>query len=351
MGVKLWVNRNKIYLSIYQNGKLWRECTGLTISTDDVLQKDIMKIAEKLRAKKEMEIVLIENGYGDLRRGKMLLTDYIIENAKIKNTDTQVKKVIPYIIEYGNIKISAINQTWYEGFKYFLLSRENLKSSFSQSQYLSMVKQAIAKAYREKLIADNPTELVKGIKTHESKRAFLTESEIELMVNTEHSKGKYHAEIRPAFFLSIFTGLRISDIQRLKWGDVESNRIMLRQKKTKDLVYIPIKPVVLNIIGYSSDFDKDGFVFPLLNKLEHGVNRANLYLKEWAKKAGVTKNVTWHVARHTLATQLIEKGVDIYVVSKILGHTKVETTQKYARVTDTKKVKAVDSLPTYGLSN
>ena len=69
------------------------------------------------------------------------------------------------------------------------------------------------------------------------------------------------------------------------------------------------------------------------------------YLHEWSEKAGITKNVTFHLARHTYATLLLYYGADIYTVSKLLGHTSVKTTQIYAKVVDETKRRAVELIP------
>ena len=62
-------------------------------------------------------------------------------------------------------------------------------------------------------------------------------------------------------------------------------------------------------------------------------------------KAGITKNITFHCARHTHATLLLTNGVDIYTVSKLLGHKEIKTTQVYARIIDEKKKEAVNKIP------
>jgi site-specific recombinase XerD len=74
-------------------------------------------------------------------------------------------------------------------------------------------------------------------------------------------------------------------------------------------------------------------------------------LTSWAKAAGLEKKIGWHTARHTFATLLIDRGADISTVSRMLGHTKIQTTSVYAKTTDRSKRAAVDSLPDIRIEN
>lgn len=65
-------------------------------------------------------------------------------------------------------------------------------------------------------------------------------------------------------------------------------------------------------------------------------------LKVWIEAIGLKKHVTFHVARHTFATLMLTLGADLYTTSKLLGHSKVTTTQIYAKIVDAKKVEAVN---------
>ncbi len=71
----------------------------------------------------------------------------------------------------------------------------------------------------------------------------------------------------------------------------------------------------------------------------------NDYLKTWITIAGINKKITFHCARHTFATMCISQGIDIYTVSKLLGHSDVANTQRYAKLTDQKRDKEIDKLP------
>jgi site-specific recombinase XerD len=68
-------------------------------------------------------------------------------------------------------------------------------------------------------------------------------------------------------------------------------------------------------------------------------------LKDWAKKAGIEKQIGWHTARHSFVVLSLESGTEIYTLSKLLGHTDVKTTQVYAVATDKMKREAVNALP------
>jgi site-specific recombinase XerD len=68
-------------------------------------------------------------------------------------------------------------------------------------------------------------------------------------------------------------------------------------------------------------------------------------LKKWAVKAGIRKNISWHTARRTFATMALQYGADIYTVSKLLGHSDISQTTKYAKVTDRLRTEAVNALP------
>ena len=73
------------------------------------------------------------------------------------------------------------------------------------------------------------------------------------------------------------------------------------------------------------------------------------HIKNWVKAAGIKKRVSFHTARHTFATMALTQGVDLYTVSKLLGHKDIATTQVYAKIVDQKKSDAVNKLPSINL--
>jgi integrase len=147
-------------------------------------------------------------------------------------------------------------------------------------------------------------------------------------------------EIRGAAIFSIYTGLRFSDIKSMTWGNIkEGNNGMYleyRQRKTKALEHIPISTDVIELLGEPKSSNE--LIFPELSKKK----RYNRVIKKWISDAGINKIITFHCFRHTNATLLIAKGVDLYTVSKILGHKSIKTTQIYAKVIDENKRNAIN---------
>jgi site-specific recombinase XerD len=111
--------------------------------------------------------------------------------------------------------------------------------------------------------------------------------------------------------------------------------IMTERLKTKTPVKIPLLPVVESLIEKYEDHPRTMFSGGLMPYLSN--QKLNSYLKEIADMCGINKNLTFHMARHTFATTVtLSNGVPIETVSKLLGHTKIVTTQIYARVIERK---------------
>jgi len=137
--------------------------------------------------------------------------------------------------------------------------------------------------------------------------------------------------------------LRWSDIQKLLWSEVQHSNemgyyIRFIQKKTKGAETLPISEQAFNLLGERQDKDARVFV-GLKYSAWH-----NLKLQQWVMRAGVTKTITFHCARHTYATLQLTMGTDIYTVSKLLGHRELKTTQVYAKIIDDKKKEAATKI-------
>jgi site-specific recombinase XerD len=345
MGVNIWVNKGRLYLDVYMHGKRRREILeGLIITGNKTIDKETMRLAEIARAIRAQKVFSEEWGLVDTVAGKQSLYEYIDGMA---NKSPIQKAALKHLKKFkgGFSQIGQIDEKWIEDFQNYL-SANNL-SSGSANAYSGAVRSALNQAVKDKIILTNPSKNVKRIKVPKSNRVWLNEYELQLLIKTPLD-GAVGKEIRRAFLFGCFTGLRISDIKSLIWGEIERSplQIVKQQKKTKESVYIPLNETSWEIINDKAIHDHREPVFPLLM----GKTRYNQQLIRWAKKAGIDKRIGWHTARHTFAVMTLEAGADLYTVSKLLGHTDIKTTQIYAKVTDKLKRAAVEALPKIEIS-
>ena len=208
--------------------------------------------------------------------------------------------------------------------------------------YYQALKTLLRRALRDRIISHNPADSVKAIKVPESVKVALTNEELQKLADIPIGGG-LGGEIRRAFLFAAFTGLRISDLKDLKWGDIKTDplQVQKRQEKTGRVVVVDIHPTAWQLVSVDAEHEPEDRVFPLIAETKTNTNQ---YLQKWAKDAKLGKPLGWHIARHTFAVLTLEGGADFYTVSKLLGHTKPQTTAVYAKATDKMKRQAVEGL-------
>src|SRR5690606_29710095 len=187
-------------------------------------------------------------------------------------------------------------------------------------------------------IKTNPFALYQ-LKFEEFDCAFLEQDELDTMAMLSISKSSLRL-VRDIFIFSCYTGLSHIEIKNLKRSDIvtgidEEQWIMVRRQKTNTPVKLPLLDEAREILEKYSDHPTIENNYSLLHVFSN--QKINQYLKEIAKLCNTGKNLTFYVARHTLTTTIaLLNDVPIETVSKMLGHTKLSTTQKYARVIEKK---------------
>jgi site-specific recombinase XerD len=343
MSVRIRKKRGKLYLDIYAHGRRKWEALHLTLTSDRIHNKDTMRLAEICRAKRELQIVSGEWGILDLGSNKKTLYNLAKEMSDSGKYSIRISSVLPYLEKYPGGKtaqISRINKKWVEHFQDFLLK---YLSQNTARNYILGVCQVLNKAVQENIILKNPGHGVEIVKKQESERIFLNIEEMQKLANVE-AKTDLEKDVKKAFIFACYTGLRVSDLITLTWGNIEHSppQIVKNQKKTGVRVYIPLHKTARTVIEDNALHDHGELIFPWLKVIR---NNRNLYLTKWAERSGISKCIGWHTARHTFAVKSLESGADIYTVSKLLGHTDITTTQVYAKATDKMKREAVNALP------
>ncbi|WP_367892761.1 site-specific integrase [Flavivirga aquimarina] len=126
-------------------------------------------------------------------------------------------------------------------------------------------------------------------------------------------------------------------------GIDNNNWIYTKREKIDEQVKVPILPKAWTILEKYRDIEDTDFTTNLLPISSN--QKTNAYLKEIIKACGIHKNISFYVARHTFATTvMLSNGVPIETVSKLLGHTKLSTTQIYARVIESKISEDIENL-------
>ena len=239
---------------------------------------------------------------------------------------------------------STIDMNLLEDYKNFLInapqggSKKGTITRNTASTYFSIFKAGLHQAFIDGYLTVDIAAKAKNIAYSDKQREYLTIDELNTLAATPCDR----PIMKRASLFSALTGMRHSDIQKLKWKEIikdgEHYRILFTQQKTKGVQYMPISDQAYQLCGERGEPDR--LVFEGLQD----PSWINKPLERWIKAAGITKHITFHCFRHTYATLQLTNGTNIYTVSKMLGHTKVTTTQIYAKIVDEKKEQAADTI-------
>lgn len=231
-----------------------------------------------------------------------------------------------------------------EGFRSYLLTARSIKSKKanlsinSAALYFIKFRTVVKTAYKRKYIKDDLTDETQTITMVETHKKYLTLDELNKLAKTDC---RYPVLKRAALF-SALTGLRFSDILKLKWGEIEvendNYQIRFRQQKTKGVEVLPISQQAVDLLGAAGEVGEQVFSGFKSAMLSH----RHFYF--WLADAGIKKEITFHSFRHTYATLQLAAGTDIYTVSKMLGHKSIRSTQVYTKVVNQLKREATNRI-------
>lgn len=365
---------SRYFIAYSYKGKFCREYfNDLTLvpaksPQDKVHNKNVKTEAQARRSARELEILTGKFVVANKKYDKLLLVDFLESFKKLKADKGQsksnsitVNNLIMHIKAYKgeNTTMAEVDKTFCNGFIDYLANakafgtnklnktsgkRKPLAKTTARLYYNTFVC-ALNRAVKDGIIPSNPANLIdredkKPIRPIGEDRAFLTADEVKRLINTPYQNEK----VKNTFLFACFCGLRISDIRALKWANIaidgNGRSIIIPMKKTGELAVVPLNSNSLKWLPKRGKAKDKDLVFKDLP----ASSTFNSDLKQWAKQANITKNICFHVSRHTFATLSLESGVDISVVSSLLGHKNIRTTQIYATVVNNKKVEAVNKL-------
>lgn len=291
-----------------------------------------------------------------LERDDMDFIEYFkkLTRKKEESNSKTWNSVLKYLVEYfpNGLRFGDITENIIEDFRNYLLTAKSIRSQtdsvISQNTalaYFNKVKATLKQAFKDRILKEDINGRIETIKAKETHREYLTIEEINKLIDAPCED----AMLKRASLFSILTGLRFSDVAKLKGNEVRNDEtgyhLMYSQQKTDTNQVHYISEQAYNLLG---EFQKDKT--QIFKGLKYSAYR-NRHLSKWIGLAGITKKITFHNFRHTYATLQLQHGTDIYTVSKLLGHKSLKTTQIYAKVVDEFKRKASAVIKVNNLDN
>lgn len=317
-----------------------------------------LDLAESIKAKRIVELQQMKFGIGSTVVKDVMFYDYVrtIIDRKDGTTKTSWQNCQSHLLRYEpnlKLKIGDITPRWVQGFRNYLdvkakqwdiddRKREVKPKPISQGTKALMFQKLCSVfnlAVKEGVLSRNPSLNVERFREPESDREFLTVEEMRRL-----SEVPAPSEVLGrAFFFSCLTGLRWSDVENLTWKEVQKvgdvSRVVFRQKKTRSQEYLDINDQAVSLMGERGKDDEK--VFPGLGAIQ----QARTGIAAWVRSAGIKKHITFHCARHSFAIMMLDAGVDLYTLSKLMGHKSIESTQIYAKILDKHKQAAITRIP------
>lgn len=223
-----------------------------------------------------------------------------------------------------DLYLRELNLNFIQSFHSFLRIDKGMAQN-SSTKHLKLLKKIINLSVANSYMAFNPFSTYK-VEREPVEIDFLDEEELRKMINFDTPLPRLE-RAKDMFLFGCFTGLSYIDIKTLTPEHFEKDsagRIWIKKRRVKTgvLSRIPLLPIAKLILDKYKGGEK---LLPIQDPAD-----INKYLKDIAILCGINKRICFHTARHTHATMMLTLGVDLYTVSKLLGHTNIQTTQIYA---------------------
>lgn len=365
-----------IYLDCYTNGKRSYEFLKLYLipETDEAAKNQNRNTLQAANAIKAQRLISLTNEGAGIKSNPQLskipLTDWFeifvkkqrergLSEATLQNY--QKFKAVLTQFKKHTARLCDIDKAFYLSFIQFLKNdykggsgrkKEGPDKKKSETaprrltptsirSYCTMLNAVLNGAVKAGIMVENPfrrLDTADKVRSEPSTREYLSIDEVKRLISTPCNR----PEVKQAYLFACFCGLRISDVEGLTWGSIVEvdgmKQIEMKMHKTRLQLYLPLSAQAEQWMPERGNAKPTDAIFPGMP------SRYCTYrnLQTWAKAAGITKRVSFHTSRHTFATMMLTLGADLYTTSKLLGHTKITTTQIYAKIVDAKKVEAVN---------
>ncbi|MFI8379811.1 site-specific integrase [Leeuwenhoekiella sp. NPDC079379] len=279
----------------------------------------------------------------------------ILKPGTLKNYYTTKKYIQHFLIKKKNspdLFLKQINYSFIIDFEHYLrkgtpLQTSNPLSNNGIMKHLERLRKLMNFALDLGWLEKNPFARYR-LKFSKFEKQYLTKDELQKIETADLKISKLQI-VRDIFIFACYTGLSFIDIKNLHQNNIvkgidDSDWIFTQREKNGQVVKVPLLPIPLHLLSKYQKYSElhDGLLFPVYSN-----QKVNSYLKDIATLLKIPKHLTFHSARHTFATSVtLANGVPIETVSKMLGHSKISTTQIYARVLEEKISSDIEILRT-----
>lgn len=317
--------------------------TAVIQAHDELKRVDEFITAEKIKSKY----------MGEEKTQRMLLEVFDEHNTKleeligkgiVKATHTKyvtirdkVSDFIAFKFKRTDVYLETLSYSFITDFEHYLKVKQHISHNVVMS-YIKRVKRIVVLSVNNRWLSHNPFAAF-VCTTKKVERTELEEEELQVLENKKFKIPRLE-EVKDCYLFSCYTGYAFVDAQKLEPGHLvkgTDGELWINTERTKSKIEanVPLLQKALSIINKYKNHPQCLATNRLLPMKSN--QKMNAYLKEIADLCGLEKNLTTHTARHTFATTVtLENDVPIESVSKMLGHTKITTTQLYARVKEKK---------------
>lgn len=328
-----------VYFDFFKDGKREFEFLDKELhlsGTDAEFENDKKKLAliVAIRAERQNEYLKNKTGFSLQTEKDIDFITYFHKLAETKNDHVWLSSYKHFVV-FINAKSLDLKKIDYKLCQKFADYLTSILKTNSAKVYYTKFRAVFNQMIKEELLNRNPASKI-IMQTEDSKREFLSLDEIGHLA----AISKPNPDTCNAFLFSCFTGLRISDLRQLTFDQIKDGYIEFRQQKTGQNERIMLNNTAISIINLQSKFKRSEKVFNLNTSAS-----IEVHLKKWTASAGIEKHITFHCSRHSFATMALTNDIDLFTVSKLLGHRDIKTTQVYAKLIDKKKDEAINKMP------
>jgi site-specific recombinase XerD len=315
------------YQLVYNNdeGKRKKKSTKRKLKSEALIF--LSEFRENLEKKKEIKIVFIQD----------FEIEYLayIKSMRAASYHRSIKYSLDCLIGYtGNLKL---NQLDYRLMEKFILKQSDSSKSCAALYYRTL-KSAFEKALSWGYLKENPFKKFKSPKVPKTFPVFIDYKMLNIILEKEKS-----SLMKDIYLTAFLTGMRLGELVNLKWNSIDLNTQTIKVEcsetfttKNKKERIIPINKTLFELLRKRMpkiiDINLSGYVFCKIRGVKLNEDFVSKSFKQASKDAGMNEGVHFHTLRHSFASSLIQKGVSLYVIKELLGHSDIAVTQIYSHL-------------------